>query len=635
MLAQPQRSRFPLRFLERYPQILETYFSLDRRSLAIARIYLAGLLMWDVLRRIPTLETFYTNDGILPNHTVLWRPGGDWQFSLFFAASRPIEVLALFGIMLLFNLCFMVGYRTKLFHVLSLFMLLNMHNRAVFTENGGDVALNLLCLWTLFMPLGSRFSVDAILESLRQRRERTVEELNDRASIPRDTRPAVTLAVLAFLAQLSVVYYFNTVHKRGFTWRQGSAVYYVLFQERMVTWIGWKIRPIPLWLARFMSYTTLGIEATAMVLLLNPYKRVWTRRIAVVILPFMHLAFAALLNVGMFSFNMIGYFPILWSKEDWEYFAKRFRPQSELARTVYFDESSALGFAWARLLSRLDAFGFLTFKAIPSAEAEGTVWGIEDPATARRKTGAAALAACFAVLPCGGPVARALRLPGVSSAGAFIGRQLTNSRGLLLYLGAAPLGAPEIRRDNPLPSPARLWLWRRLAEGRELAVVLAIFVLGSQVLQENKAVPKQLKFGQFKWIQQLIIYPRLFQGWAMFTPDVATGERMLYIDGITADGRHIDPFNEAGSRVSTLPVEQVPPYMNQNEFWCDYTNRIPENQAYWRALKEWIFKYHERTGRPEDRIVSFEGRLLENDNPPPGEVGKRNFRTKVLMREQQ
>jgi hypothetical protein len=131
----------------------------------------------------------------------------------------------------------------------------------------------------------------------------------------------------------------------------------------------------------------------------------------------------------------------------------------------------------------------------------------------------------------------------------------------------------------------------------------------------------------------MVVYPRLFQGWSMFTPDAPTGERMLYIDALTFDGRHVDPFNQEGSRVSPLPLERIPGYMDQNEFWCDYTNRIPDNSVNWPPLKEWIFKYHIRTGRPEDRIISYEARILESDSPPPGQTEVRNIRTRVMARE--
>jgi hypothetical protein len=38
------------------------------------------------------------------------------------------------------------------------------------------------------------------------------------------------------------------------------------------------------------------------------------------------------------------------------------------------------------------------------------------------------------------------------------------------------------------------------------------------------------------------------------------------------------------------------------------------------------------SGRDQDRIVSFEAFVVENDSPPPGERQSRNVRTKVFLR---
>ena len=429
----------------------------------------------------------------------------------------------MFAICGLVFLAFTVGYRTRLFHALSLACIVSLHSRCIFLENGGDVVLNLLCAWTLFLPMGARFSVDAIRNSFRARPEKTIAELNDRAALATsETAPVASLAMLAILLQLSVIYYLNALHKTGWTWRQGVAVHYVLYQERMVTWLGLLARDhIPLWLSRRMTYTTYNIELLAGLLLLNPFFRVWSRRFAVVLLPGLHLAFAALLNLGQFSFNMIGFYPLLLGARDWELFGRWLGP-------------------------------------------------------------------------------------------------------------SAGVGASAVR--TYAPSPARRWLCRGLATMRELAVLVVMVALGSQVLVENQAVPQRFKVAQSKWMQQIVQYPRLYQGWRMFSADVPTGERMMYVDAVTVTGRHVDPFNEAGARVAALPVERIPRHMEQDEFFCDYTNRVPDNDTYWQALRAWIFDYPRRTQAPENRIVSFEVKLLEQDNPPPGEREPRNFRTKVMLR---
>jgi hypothetical protein len=517
-----------------------------------------------------------------------------------------------------------VGWHTRLFHVLSLVCLVSLHDRVIFLENGGDVALNLLCAWTLFLPMGRRFSIDALRVSFRSGQEKSARDLNERE--PAATGGVASLAVLAILLELSVIYYFNAVNKHGWTWRRGLAVYYVLYQERMVTWFGLILRrlmTVPL--SRVLSYAVLAIEYAAPVLLLSPFARLRLRRVAIVLFPALHLAFAAGLNLGQFSFNMIGYFPLLLSAEDWTAIGRRFGPAPSRARTVYVSEASGLAWAWARLLSRLDAFDRLRF--VPAGPE--TTWVVEDPVTGQRSSGAAAIAECLAALPLGLPLAWFVRSSVVDRVGRWVA---SNEAWIAGGLRLAPAGASP-REPRVEAGVVRRWWGRRTGEGRELAAMVLLAAVTSQLLVENHAIPQRYKFPQPKWVTALVVYPRLLQGWQMFSADVPTGERMLYVDAVTFDGRHVDPFNEAGSRVASLPVTAIPGHMQQDEFWCDYTNRIPENGAYWRAFKEWIFDYHRRTGRTQDRIVSFDASLIEHDEPAPGETAPQNVRTKVIMHE--
>jgi hypothetical protein len=611
-----------------YPKFAEAYLTLDPRSLGLARIGLGALLLYDLLRRVPGIATWYSNEGLLPNHTVLWRPSSDYVFSLLLAASRPEEALVLFALFGLVYVAFTVGWHTRLFHALSLVCLVSVHDRVIFLENGGDVALNLLCAWTLFLPMGRRFSIDALRSSLRTR-ERSASELNRRA--PGDTRGVASLAVLAILLELSVIYYFNAVNKHGWTWRRGLAVYYVLYQERMVTWFGLLLRSLmTVPISRVLSFAVLAIEYAAPVLLLSPFGRRPLRRLAIVLFPALHLSFAAGLNLGQFSFNMMGYFPLLLSSDDWAVLARRFGPAANRARAVCVNESSGLAWAWARLLSRLDAFDRLCFVSLDAREP--AIWAVEDPATGRRSHGAAALAECFAALPLGLPLSWCLRLPYARALVDRAGRLVaSNQRWVEGALRLAPAAAPT--ETPPEPSTTRCWIANGTIGARELAAAVLLVAVTSQLLVENHAIPQRYKYPQPKWIAALVVYPRLLQGWQMFSADVPTGERMLYVDAVTFGGRHVDPYNEAGSRVANLPVTAIPRHMQQDEFWCDYTNRIPENGAYWRAFKEWIFDYHHRTGRAEDRIISFEAKLIEHEEPAPGEVGPKNVHTKVIMQE--
>ena len=360
---------------------------------------------------------------------------------------------------------------------------------------------------------------------------------------------------------------------------------------------------------------------------MNPFTKVKTRRAAILLLPLMHLSFAFFLDLGMFSFNMVGFFFILLTADDWALLARWFGPREDRARTVYVDQDNPRAFALARLFSRLDSFERLHFAPPPEGAMHASGFEVEDPVTGERRSGAAAWAACFAALPWGRPIAFALRLPGLSSVAMWAYQRFPAWRSFVAKWRGNDARANEPRTDTPY----RRWLSARKGQLREALVLLSLVVLTSQVLTENKAVPPFLKVKQPPWMQQFITYPRLFQGWSMFTPDVPTGERMIYVDALTVDGRHVDPYNEEGSRVAALPVTRIPPFMHQNEFWCDYTNRIPDNRNYWEALKVWVYNYPHRTGRKEDQIVSFELKSFEVDSPPPGEYESRNIRHKVML----
>jgi hypothetical protein len=611
------------RLTARFPGFSRRYLALDPRSLGLARVYLALLLLADLFRRVPDIGVWYSNEGLLPNHTLLWRPAARYQFSFFFGASWTGEAAFLFGLCGLVFFCFLIGYRTRLFHALSLICIVSLHDRVIFLENGGDVVLNILCAWTLFLPMGARFSVDSLLASLRGRPEASAADLERREDLLPETRPVVSLAVLAILLQISVIYYFNVVHKSGVTWREGSAVHYALHQDRLVTWLGWKLRlHLTPGLSQVMTYLSLALEALAPILVLNPLGWRISRRLAIVLTTGLHLGFAALLNLGLFSFNMIGFFLLLIPDRDWDRLARLFAPRAPQVRQVYLDEGSGLCLLLGRILRRLDAHGQLRF--FPAAP-DAPDLTVEDPRSGRRLHGRRALAAALTAVPFGRLPALLLRAP---LSGPLLERLYQavarRRREASTFLGLSALE----RRARP---PLRSWLALQGSRLRETAVVLMMIALGSQVLMENRAVPARLKLGQAAWMHMVVEYPRLFQGWSMFAPNAPTDDRNIFVDAVTSEGRHVDPLNERGSRVAPAPTDVIPEYLNQDEYFCDYMQRIGGNGAYHPPLSEWIQSYPNRTGRPEDRITSFEVYEIVDDSPPPGQTQPTNPRKTLLF----
>jgi hypothetical protein len=290
-------------------RFVATYLSADARSLAAGRIALASVLLLDLVKRWVQLGSWYTNDGLVPNHTLLWRPSFAHVFSFFYMASYTHEAVFGFVLCALAYTALLVGLYTRLAQVLSMVAVMSLHGRLLLFDNGGDVVLGLLAIWTAFLPTGGRYSVDALL---------------GRGGLARGR--IVSLGVLALTCQLAFIYFFNAVHKDGETWREGTAVHYVLHLDRLATPLAvWLRARMTLGLSRAMSWSALSIEWSLPFLLLSPIATRQCRRLAIVLVIMLHAGFGLFMNLGIFVPAMIAYTPHFIHGDDWDAFERWWR----------------------------------------------------------------------------------------------------------------------------------------------------------------------------------------------------------------------------------------------------------------------------------------------------------------------
>ncbi len=488
----------------------DKFLSIDTRTLGLTRIAIALLLLFDLAKRANEMSIWYFETGLIPNGMLAAHPLRPYGTSFLFYVSSDTGVRVAFVLIALVYLCFLFGIFTRVMHILSFVCLVSLQIRVDLLANGGDFVFCDLVLWTAFLPLGATFSVDA---SRRQK-----------AGKPPVRSPVVSWAVFVAIFQLVIIYFFNAVHKSGETWIDGTAVYWLAHQERIVTWLGlWMRENLPLWVFQAMTYTSLAAEYLLFILIFSPWGRPWTRRAAIFLIWMLHLGIAAIANVGLFSFVMIAYSTLLVSSEDWEWLR-------------------------AKLVARRGAQSRLV---------------------------------------------RALTLSPVDE-------------------------EPEPRR-----SPLR---WAAYA-----VLVYLVIAATSQVLVENPAIPEFLKHKQPRWIQATVQTFRLNQGWRMFAANAPRDDLWIVVDAVTEDGRHVDPFNELGARVSDPSLRSIPPRLAQNYYFCDYTARIKGFRVYHSGLTDWLFRHHERTGRENDRIVSFRVYAVTQIPPAPGEEGPRDVKARPFL----
>ena len=614
-------------------RLQSTWFEADPRALGLFRIALGLLGIWDVLRRIPWIEIFYSNQGVLSNHVALFRPHTQHTFSLLYSFGRPEEVAVFFGLTLVCLTLFTLGAWTRVTHVLSMLCIISLHSRNVMLENGGDVVMNLWWLWGLFLPLGRRFSVDSLRAAMK--RKESPGQINDRP--PPDRRPVASLAVFAILWQLCVIYAFNTLHKDGATWMDGTALAWTLEQDRIVTGLGLWVRDAwPLWTTRAMTWGTLVIEGAAPLLLLSPFATGWTRRIAFLSLGGLHLGIFLLTDVGLFSPTMVAGYLALLSAADIDLLRRALRRLAGPPIIVAYDSDCGICHWCARMGVRLDRLGLITWLGrdpegpLPpgwtreafDAERDETImaWA---PGGERVWLRHRALARALAALPLGRLVAWLPRLPGVDwllerAYRAFAVRR--HHFGAWCGLGVCGFAIGGGPAEDDGPSAARLAVRRVGWVGAQLAVLFFLLATGSQLLVENRFVRDTLgiEHRQPAWARMAVQYGRFFQGWSMFAPDASKGDGWMIIEAELEDGRIIDPQTGEAPVFGPCDAER----MVQGKLWGSYSSRLAgrRNARYRGEFAKWLRNRKARRLHvpPGTRIVRYTVWWQPDRSPRPG-----------------
>lgn len=620
--------------------VRDAWLTFDRRTLGFARILLGFLLIMDLFRRTPDWMHMFAHTGVLPAPLNLSRPQAANAFSIVNGFVTPPELIALWIVMFVTFVCVLVGYRTRLAHVLSVFWVASLDGRVLLIENGGYVVYNLLVMWTAFLPMGDRFSVDAWLESMRRKRETTAAALNERGDlVPEErARAHVSFVGVAILLQLAAIYFFNVVHKTGPAWKKDfTAVHYVLYVDRMVTPIVGLLREhIPFWALWALTKFIIGAEAALPFCLLSPLARRWARLTAIVLMNILHIGFGSFFVLGPFAWALCVFSTLLFGKEDWHDAARTMR-RPHRARTVLFDPSSSGALLAARSLARLDRFELLRFE-----EDEGLATGIAVRGPGGEKvSGAAGFGQIVAALPLGPAVAWLFRTPLVSPLLDAIVRLFESGR-VARFFGVRHASAEPEERG---PSPLRRRFRTVLAGLREVGVVVMFVGAVNQALTElwvtRERWPRlisELNDTEFVKALEWKLSPhpeatrllahklRYLQGWFMFSPNPVQDDGTIVIDAVTVDGRHIDPIMGGPPNFDLLNAKSF----GYNQIWSDYYNRIrmQGNQAYREAFREFLVRYHERTGRPEDEIVSGDVWWLEDMCPRWGDPEHKTWGSK-------
>ena len=201
----PGRKTFPVYMCFR------EVFGIDTRCLAVFRIVIAIILLTDVIFRFPFIQAMYTDSGIFPR-TLVDVPDRLLSVQML-SGSYSLQIVH-FVVAGVSAVMLLVGCCTRLSTALCWVLTISMHARNEFVLDGGDDLLRSLLLWSLFLPLGSRFSLDSY-----------------RSGVQR-SEVVCSPATVALMLQFCCLYFFAGWFKVGPEWVDGTAIQHVLDQTR-------------------------------------------------------------------------------------------------------------------------------------------------------------------------------------------------------------------------------------------------------------------------------------------------------------------------------------------------------------------------------------------------------------------
>ena len=608
--------------------ILSRYLCVDLRTLGIYRIALGLVCFFDVLRRIPYIEVFYSRDGVAPNQFMAEMAGrySTKAFTLLSSLNTTTEISVFFYITALFSFFLMVGYKTKLSHIITVIGILSIHNRLIILENGGDLVLNNMLIWSLFLPLGKRFSLDRIIHSLNTHRDDTPKSLNTSEGTLRcEPTHYWGLAYFACLLQLSMIYIFNYFNKDGSTWESGTSIYYFYQLDTFLTPLGNFIKEfglMPLALSKILTSMTMTFELVVPFLILAPFFTLWARRLTLVTMIGFHIVIGISLYIGTFSWIMVAALLLLLSSKDLDLLKRAVRRLSSGPFTVFYDSDCGFCHETARILRRMDLFNNLTWAGkdwdgrTPDSlnnlrETTIVVW---DEKNNQIYTRHIAFSKIMSALPFGFIDAWILRLPVVSHISGYVYDLVSRNRtSISTSLGHSACDISKEYKDQSVDFSYTVTPMQRLCTyGVESVKTVCVFILILASMQyaftKNDGFRDWLKDNNYETfkhntdLNRISKKTRMIQKWNMFSPNTPRSFQWCIIEATLNDGSVIDLMTGEPPIYDKLDY-QTYQQIDNSQFWRKYFNRVAKkNYKRYRPQLKQVLLSSKNPLRPYDDL---------------------------------
>lgn len=262
----------------------------DARPVALFRIAFGALMVKEALYHLALAGTFYSDQGIVSRSVLTQTPwvGG---FSLMGDLPETWMALLFFILWGLIALGMMLGYRTRLLTVLNFICLLSTNNRNPILVSGAEMVMNALAFWSMFIPLGAAYSLDA------RRVGRSYTQ-----------KPMIyAFPVRMLQLQVAIIYIMTTVIKlQGQSWPGGDALYLALQARLYVFPTGdWLLTHAPLEVLRALTSFTLLVEGGFALLVFAPFLQPYLRGIGLLSGIALHIGIGLMMAIPNFPLVML------------------------------------------------------------------------------------------------------------------------------------------------------------------------------------------------------------------------------------------------------------------------------------------------------------------------------------------
>ena len=568
-------------------------FGCDLRTLAIFRIGL-GIGLWaDLLDRGRDLRAHYTYWGILPQPP----PPESWlDYGAHLLLGSTWFEAGTFVVAGLAGVALIVGYHTRLATILCWGFQAYIQSKIFLVLNAGDILLLLMLFWSIFLPIGARYSVDAAVDV-------TPSEDSPNAFF--------SMGTLVILLQVACLYFFSAIHKMiSPAWiPDGTILHYVFHFKGFVLPLGEWLREFPHMIQGF-TYFAWGLELLGPFLLFSPWFFLPLRGVFLLLFVGLHLGILLCMNVGLFPLHNFVSLILFIPGWCWDKLMPALRSAVGTGLTIYYDSDCEFCRKICLLLKTilvLPEVPLLPAQEHPSIfevmERDNT-WVVkgQDGVESTRWD---AVLLLVRYSPIFWPVARVLDVSLVHRIGTCVYRWIANHRTALS--GFTRLALPY-HRGRDLRPP--------------FMMEVLVGFLGVYMVFINITTLHKLPYWPFSISDPIAIVKRTLhinQQWHMFASPT-TRSRWVIIPGQLIDGTEVDVYNSR-YQLPNLDDPQFEDSLFHNNRWRKYLENML-NPKYKKdhidqQYADYLCRSWNEVHPPLEHLLNFEILVVVEDIPPP------------------